>query len=234
MDAPARPGKVTAISIMTLVGGIYGVTIGLALAVVVSATLAACGGDGNGITFIGTVAVVEVTSPIGSSMALGRAVQLSATAKDRNDNPVSGVQFTWGSSNTAVATVTSSGLVESVAEGSVTITATAEDVPGNLQMRVVAADLGGISSVLSDPFAAALVSNLTAAAQSNMQATMSECSSNVSSRWLSGWMRRWGPGADRPCGDPGRWRWYRLPTAIGDRYRVRVREDGAVVGSWRR
>ena len=153
----------------------------LALAVIVGVTLAACGGDGNGITFIGTVVTVEVTSPIGSSMALGASVQLSATAKDRDGDPVSGVQITWESSNTAVATVSSSGLVAGVAEGNATITATTQDVSGTLGMRVVDSDLGGISTALNDPFAVALVSNLTSSSQSSMQATMSECSSNIGS-----------------------------------------------------
>ncbi|UCF19970.1 MAG: Ig-like domain-containing protein [Gemmatimonadota bacterium] len=154
-----------------------------ALAVVAGTILIACGGDGDGITppIPSTVAEVEVTSPIGSAMALGRTVQLSAVAKDRNDNPVTGVQFSWQSSNTAVATVSGSGLVTGVAAGNATVTATAEGVSGNLGMRVVAADLGGISAVLNDPFAVALVSNLTGTAQANMQATLGECSSGTSS-----------------------------------------------------
>ncbi len=155
----------------------------LALALAGCATLAACGGDGNGITppIPSTVVEVEVTSPIGTLMALGRTVQLSAVAKDRNDNPVTNVQFTWESSNTAAATVSSGGLVTGVAEGNATITATTQDVSGTAGIRVVAADLGGISGLLADPFAVALVSNLTADAQTSMQTTLSGCSSGTSS-----------------------------------------------------
>jgi hypothetical protein len=123
--------------------------------------------------------LVEVTSPIGSVMALGRSVQLSATARDVVGNVVTGVPFSWESSNEAVARVSSTGLVTGVAEGAPTITATAENVSGSLQMEVVAVDLDGIAAVLNDPFFAQLVSHLSGATKASMQAAMDGCSSGV-------------------------------------------------------
>src|SRR5213076_3051662 len=69
------------------------------------------------------VATVEVTPPSASVQA-GQSVQLTATPKDAGGNPLSGRTVTWSSSNTAVATVSNSGLVSGVTPGSATITAT--------------------------------------------------------------------------------------------------------------
>lgn len=69
----------------------------------------------------GAVAV----APIAPSLAVGGTTQLVASAKDAANNSVSGVTYTWGSSNTAVATVSGGGLVTAVASGAATITATA-------------------------------------------------------------------------------------------------------------
>jgi uncharacterized protein YjdB len=123
---------------------------------------------------------VEVTSPIGGLMAVGRTVQLSAAAKDANGNTVA-AQFTWRSSNPTVASVSNTGLVTALAAGTVTITATASNVDGDLQLQAVAVDLAAISAVLGDDFADALVANLTSAANADMQASLSECSSGINS-----------------------------------------------------
>src|SRR5437879_6993214 len=71
------------------------------------------------------VASVSV-SPASATLQIGQTVQLTATPKDANGNPLTGRTITWGSSNTAVATVTASGLVTGVVAGSATITATDE------------------------------------------------------------------------------------------------------------
>jgi uncharacterized protein YjdB len=69
------------------------------------------------------VASVSVT-PASTSGTVGQTFQLAATPRDVNGNVLSGRVVTWGSSNTAVATVNGSGLVTNVAAGSATITAT--------------------------------------------------------------------------------------------------------------
>ena len=55
-----------------------------------------------------TVSAVSVEAEIDTVMAVGRTTQLSATATDRDDNPIS-TSFTWSSSSTSVATVTRTG-----------------------------------------------------------------------------------------------------------------------------
>ena len=67
-----------------------------------------------------SVASVTVT-PSSSTLQSGQTVQLTATARDKNGNVMSGQSFMWVSSNTSVATVSSSGLVTA---GSTAATAT--------------------------------------------------------------------------------------------------------------
>lgn len=159
------------------------VYVSIAAAALAAVAVSGCGGDEP--TGPSPPTQVEVSSPIGSLMALGRTVQLTATARDNQGNVVTGIQVSWGSSNEAVATVSTTGLVESVAEGNVTITASTAGVTGTLsgtlQLRVVAADLGGIGATLSDPFTQALVSLMTATTQASMQAALAGCSNGVSS-----------------------------------------------------
>ena len=64
------------------------------------------------------VATVNV-QPQGNSIIQGSSVQLSATLTDVNGAPATDRAVSWSSSNTSVATVSSSGLVSGVAVGSV-------------------------------------------------------------------------------------------------------------------
>src|SRR5204863_2229462 len=56
--------------------------------------------------------------------------------KDANGAPLSGRTVTWSSSNTAVATVSNSGLVSGVTPGTATITATSEGKSGTSSVTV--------------------------------------------------------------------------------------------------
>ncbi|MEJ2538387.1 MAG: Ig-like domain-containing protein [Gemmatimonadota bacterium] len=71
------------------------------------------------------VASLEV-SPAQSSLKPGEWARITATARDRFGNVVEDVPVTWASSATAVATVSSTGLIRAVAVGNATITARAE------------------------------------------------------------------------------------------------------------
>ena len=83
------------------------------------------------------VPVASVTvSPAPASVPVGQTVQLTATPRDANNNPLLGRVVTWVSSNTLVATVNGSGLVIGVATGSATITATSEGVTGTAVITV--------------------------------------------------------------------------------------------------
>ena len=74
---------------------------------------------------------VTVT-PSSASVAVNGTVQLAATASP----PKSATTFTWTSSNTAVATVSPSGLVTGVSGGTATIGATAGGVTGTSTVTV--------------------------------------------------------------------------------------------------
>ncbi len=71
--------------------------------------------------------------------ALDATVQLSAEVRDQNGQVMSGATVTWASSASAVATVSASGLVTAVANGSATITATAGSVSGSATVTVAQA-----------------------------------------------------------------------------------------------
>src|SRR5258706_63531 len=75
------------------------------------------------------VASVSLT-PAAASVLTGQTVQLTATPKDANGNPLGGRVVTWSSDNTTIATVSASGLVTANAVGSATITATSEGQSG--------------------------------------------------------------------------------------------------------
>jgi plastocyanin len=87
--------------------------------------LAACGG-GDGPTPPGpTVNTVVITAPAAAPTfgALGRTMQFTAEPRDAAGAVVSGVTLTWASSNTAVATVSATGLVTAAGNGTTSITA---------------------------------------------------------------------------------------------------------------
>jgi len=73
-----------------------------------------------------TAAAVEITPEI-NTIATGYTVRLVATATDDTGNVVDDAAFRWSSSDTAVASVDSLGLVLGVAEGTATITAATGD-----------------------------------------------------------------------------------------------------------
>src|SRR3989454_943743 len=104
-----------------------------------SATIPATGGGQSGRGRItgrqapgASVAVV----PTSASVQVGQTVQLTATPKDANGNPLSGRTISWSSSNTAVASVNASGLVTGVVAGAATITATSEGQSGTASITV--------------------------------------------------------------------------------------------------
>lgn len=125
------------------------------------------------------VATVEVTSPVDTLLVLGHTVQMSASAQDATGATISGVQFSWTSSNPQVAAVSSTGVVTAASTGSATITATAGTVDGILGVRVVATDLPAISALLDDPFAHGLVDNLTSGTRLPVQDALDRCASGT-------------------------------------------------------
>jgi uncharacterized protein YjdB len=92
------------------------------------------GGDSNNGT-PGAVATVSVTAP-SDKLAEDATMQLTATAKDDRGNTVPQQSFTWSSSNTDKATVSSTGVVTGKKPGEVTITAETSGKRGSVTIEV--------------------------------------------------------------------------------------------------
>lgn len=126
------------------------------------------------------VASVEVTSPIGALLDVGGNATLSAAAKDRAGESVSGISFTWTSSNPAVVSITAAGSIEALAIGTATIRAEAGSAAGSLALRVVDADLAGITALATDPFVVVLVGAPSADVRARLQAAVGDCTAGTS------------------------------------------------------
>lgn len=108
-----------------------------------SVVVAACGDKwanpnlvtNNGVSGLGTTAAVSV-APALAQLAVGATAQLTATARDGNAQTLLGKTFTWTSSDTTVARVSSSGLVSGVGQGAATISAMTDGISGNAAVVV--------------------------------------------------------------------------------------------------
>ena len=78
-----------------------------------------------------------LTSPATVSLGIGATAQVAATPLDSSGKPVSGYTVTWSSANSAVATVSSTGLVKGVAFGSTSVIATVDGVQGSAAANIV-------------------------------------------------------------------------------------------------
>src|SRR5207244_5481839 len=97
-----------------------------------------------------------------ASVEAGQAVQLVATVKDANGNPLNGRVITWATGNPAAASVSGSGLVTGVAAGSATITATSEGQSGAATITVTAAPPPRpVASVVLTPASASIEAGRT-------------------------------------------------------------------------
>ena len=103
-------------------------TLLLTTLLVSTVAVSACGSP------VPVAATIEV-APLSGTIAPGETLQLTATAKD-TANVVLAVTFTWVSDNTLAATVSSTGLVTAVANGSATITASADGKSGTATITV--------------------------------------------------------------------------------------------------
>ena len=121
----------TAVGTVSPTGLVTGVAQGQA-----TITATSEGQSGTAALSVIPVASVTVTPPTPTVIA-GQTVQLTATTKDANGNVLAGRVVTWASSNTAVATVSPTGLVTGVAEGQSTITATSEGQSGTAALTVI-------------------------------------------------------------------------------------------------
>jgi alpha-tubulin suppressor-like RCC1 family protein len=113
-------------------------------AVTVGVGAIACGGDGGGPTKITPgggadtiVAAVAVTLSLDTLEAIGATSQATAAATNDSGRALSGKTFSYSSSNTSVATVDpASGVVTSVGNGEVTITASVQSTSGGAPLFI--------------------------------------------------------------------------------------------------
>ncbi len=93
----------------------------------------------------GTVIVSQVATNLELSdtsvslSSLGDTTQITAKVKDYNSNQISEATVTWQSSNDAVATVSSTGLVTAIASGAATVTATSASLNATSSVTVAPA-----------------------------------------------------------------------------------------------
>jgi hypothetical protein len=95
------------------------------------------GRDGRATVHVSRVASVEV-APSSVSVPVGGTRQLTATVRAADGEILAGRTISWQSSNTAIATVSTNGLVSGIAAGQATITATSEGRSGEAALTVAA------------------------------------------------------------------------------------------------
>ena len=101
----------------------------------VALLLAACGGGGDGGTPPAVIASVRLT-PASLDLEPGQTSQVLAVPLDAAGVVIGGRAVSWGTSNSAVATVNAAGIVTAVADGVATVTATIEGRTANATVTV--------------------------------------------------------------------------------------------------
>ena len=95
-------------------------------------------GGGTTVTPVATSIDVSGGSATGgiTFVSLTQASTLTAIVRDQSGSPIAGAPVTWASSDQAVATVSSAGLVTAVANGTAVITATSGSASGTASVTV--------------------------------------------------------------------------------------------------
>ena len=118
------------------------------------------------ITVAQVVTSVTVTPPTPNLGAIGATTQLTATAADANGNTVANATFTWTTGNASVATVSATGVVTAVGNGTTDITATSNAVEGSSEVTVTQT----VVSIVITPPANQVLNALGAMVQFNAEA----------------------------------------------------------------
>ena len=108
-----------------------------------TATITASAGSASGSAAVTVVQSADsvAVSPAAELKAVGATVQLAAEAFDANGHAVAGAEFSWESSDDAVATVDVGGLVTAVGSGVAKITAQADAARGSAELTVIDVDV---------------------------------------------------------------------------------------------
>lgn len=103
------------------------------------AMVTAASGNRSGVATINVLPepIASITvAPTNDTIFVDETVQLTPTLRDANNNIVTNRQVAWSSNTPAVATVSGSGLVTGVSDGSATITATVDGRTASATIRV--------------------------------------------------------------------------------------------------
>ena len=150
-----------------------------------TATITATAGEASGSTTVNVAQVVSsvTVAPAETNFgALGDTLRLTAQAFDANGHAVAGAEFSWESSDSAVATVDASGLVTTMARGSVTITATSGAVSGSAVVSVAQV----VRAVAVTPDTATVVEGDTLRIAATATDANGEAVAEVQFAWASG------------------------------------------------
>ena len=106
------------------------------VAVLILATLTACGKDSPVAPPAQTPSRITLSSHSATLTTIGQMLQINATVLDQENNVISGASITWSSNNPAVATVSGSGLVTAVSGGTAQIRATSNGASASANVTV--------------------------------------------------------------------------------------------------
>jgi uncharacterized protein YjdB len=164
----------TAAAAVSSSGVVTGVAAGSAT--ITAATAGISGTAGITVTAVPVTPVVTTVTvaPTSASVVAGATTPLTATVKDQNGSVMAGQTITWSSSNTAAATVNSSGVVTGVAAGSATITATSSGKTGTSAITVTA-----VPPVVTTVTVAPTSASVVAGATTPLVATVKDQNGNV-------------------------------------------------------
>ena len=111
------------------------------VALVVSLSILGCGkespaGPAGGDAPTPVATTLTLSASVLSFSSLGATEQLSATVLDQNGATMAGASLAWASSASSVASISPTGLITAVADGTATITATTDGVNGTATVVV--------------------------------------------------------------------------------------------------
>lgn len=128
----AWSSSVTSVASVSASGLVTALTLG-------TTVITAASGNKVGVATI-TVSpppIASITlSPTVDTILIGESLQLVPTMRDASNNIVTGRTVTWTTSNPTIATVSNSGLVTGVDDGTVTITASVDNRSASANIRV--------------------------------------------------------------------------------------------------
>jgi uncharacterized protein YjdB len=129
------------VAVVSTSGAVTGIAPGSA-----TITAASEGKTGTSAVTVVPTAIASVTlQPDAATIRVGASTTLTPTVKDVTGAIVSDREITWTSSNVAVATVSSTGVVTGRAVGTATISATSGGKSGSTSVTVVAVPVGSVA-----------------------------------------------------------------------------------------